>query len=319
MNRSRQADFCLLILAAQFFLLSLPAKESSGVLPATKPSINLPTLPQLQSPVVFFRNLLAMTSEQRQNYLTNKSPDVRARLEAKIREYELLDPSERELRLRSTDLRWYLLPLLRAAPANREAQLALVPADLRGLVKSRLMQWEILPPTLQQEFLDNERALRYFSRLDVTNNFSTADFRRQPSDADQTRWNLLSDAERQRISAQFNQFFELTPMEKQKTLGALSDVERQKMEKALADFEKLPPPQRAQCVRSFGKFVQMNAQERTQFLKNAERWSQMSPDDRKAWRDLVANVPQWPPLPPTAIMPPTLPRIQRMHPVAVTN
>ena len=30
----------------------------------------------------------------------------------------------------------------------------------------------------------------------------------------------------------------------------------------------------------------------------------MSPKERQAWRDLVAHVPQWPPLPPGFIMPP---------------
>ncbi len=36
-----------------------------------------------------------------------------------------------------------------------------------------------------------------------------------PSDAEQARWNALSEDERQKITAQFNQFFELTPDEKQ--------------------------------------------------------------------------------------------------------
>ena len=35
----------------------------------------------------------------------------------------------------------------------------------------------------------------------------------------------------------------------------------------------------------------MSASEKQEFLKNAERWSQMSPAERQAWRDLVANVP----------------------------
>ncbi|HEU6448059.1 MAG TPA: DUF3106 domain-containing protein [Verrucomicrobiae bacterium] len=320
MNRSQQADFLLIVLAAQLFVLPLAAQNFNGISHGRNPvvSTNFPPLPQLQSPVKFFRDLLAMTPEQRQNFLTNKSPEIRARLEAKINEYELLDPSERELRLRATELRWYLMPLLRASPTNREAQLALVPDDIRPIVKSRLIQWEILPPSLQDEFLENERALRYFSRLEVTNNFASGGFRHQPSDDEQARWNSLSDADRKRISAQFNQFFELTPVEKQKTLGVLSDDERQQMEKTLAAFDKLPPPQRLQCIHGFTKFAQMNPAERAQFLKNAERWSQMSADDRKAWRDLVQHVPQWPPLPPAAIMPPAMPKVHP-HPAVATN
>jgi hypothetical protein len=69
------------------------------------------------------------------------------------------------------------------------------------------------------------------------------------------------------------------------------------MEKTLQSFGKLPPSQRAECVNAFAKFASMNALDQAEFLKNAERWSALSPAERQAWRDLVVNVPQWPPLP----------------------
>lgn len=312
MNRSQPATLGLFVLAVHLCLSQLEAKDFPG-----NYSTNLPPFPRSPSPVQFFRNLLAMTPEQRESYFTNKPAGIRTRLEAKVREYELLDPSERELRLRATELRWYLMPLLRADQTNREAVLALVPDDLRDLVKARLNQWIILPPMLQQEFLDNERALRYFSRIDVTNNLAPGDYRHQPTDEEQARWNSLSNTERARMTAEFDRFFGLTAPEMKKTLGTLSPAERQQMEKTLADFDRLPPPQRQQCIRGFTKFAQMSPQDRTQFLKNAERWSQMSSADRKAWHDLVANVPQWPPLPPTAIMPPP-PRLRAL-PAVATN
>jgi len=69
------------------------------------------------------------------------------------------------------------------------------------------------------------------------------------------------------------------------------------MEKTLKTFDGLPPAQRGRCLRAFTQFASMSQQDRAEFLKNAERWSQMSPADRQAWRDLVVNVPVWPPLP----------------------
>ena len=129
-------------------------------------NLSLPPLPHLKSPVDLFRELLAMTPAERENYLTNRPPEIRARILAKVREYEALDPNERELRLRATELRWYLLPLLRESPTNRAAQLAAIPDDLQPLVKNRLRQWDILPPTLQAEFLESERTLRYFTHVD---------------------------------------------------------------------------------------------------------------------------------------------------------
>jgi hypothetical protein len=110
-------------------------------------------------------------------------------------------------------------------------------------------------------------------------------------------------------------------VEKQKALSGLSSPERVQMEKTIRTFDQLPLPQRMQCIRAFGKFADMSPQERTEFLRNAELWSQMSAADRKAWVDLVAHVPQWtPPPPPAIIMPPSLPSSRPdLHPQVVTN
>ena len=228
-----------------------------------------------------------MSPSERAQFLTNRPPQIRARIQAKVREYQLLNADEREARLRATELRWYLTPLLRAPAAERQARLASVPDELRGLVRSRLIQWEILPPPLQQEFLENDQALHYFAHVETTN---------RPA----------ASPEQQNIADQFNQFFELTPKEKQAMLNTLSTTEHAEMEKTLHSFEKLPPQQRQLCVRNYAKFAGMNAAERADFLKNAESWSKMSPQERQTWRDLVQTVPIWPPMPPP-LMPPMPP------------
>jgi hypothetical protein len=252
--------------------------------------------------------------------LTNRPPEIRDRILAKVHEYLALAPDERELRLNATELRWYLLPLLREPPANRDARLAQVPDNLRDLVRSRLEQWDALPAPSRQEFLDNERTLQYFSHVDSTNAPPEPGVPRGPNDAEQARWQALSGDERQNITAQFNQFFDLTPVEKQKTLNTLSDTERAQMEKALQAFDQLPPAQRRQCIHAFTQFAGMSPAERAEFLKNAERWSQLPPKERQAWRDLVAQVPLWPPLANASIMPPLPPKIQpHPHPTMATN
>jgi hypothetical protein len=312
--------------AAQLAVFSLAAQTTANVPPLEKNSFAvtniMPPIPQFHSPVDFFRNLLAMSSRDRNNFLTNKPPEVRAQILGKIHEYLALDPNERELRLRATELRWYLTPLLRDSTTNRDTRIVQAPDDLRGLIKSRLDQWDALPPELRQEFLDNERALRYFTHVDPTNNPALAEdgSHRGTNDDGQARWNTLSENDRQKITAQFNRFFELTPDEKQKTLGTLSGAERAQMEKTLQSFDKLPLQQRRECIRAFTEFAGMNPQDRAEFLKNAGQWSQMSPKDRQAWRDLVANVPQWPPLPQSIIMPPMPSKIlPRTHPLVATN
>jgi Protein of unknown function (DUF3106) len=320
MNRSRQTLWWLMLcVAGQGMVFPMFAGSVPGVPPPVKlfstPANGSPALSRPRSPVALFRQLLAMTPEERGNFLTNRPPQIREGILAKVNEYQALDPNERELRLRATELRWYLLPLLQESPSNRAVRLAQVPADLRELVKFRLDQWTILPPQLQQEFLENEQALRYFARLDVSNTMMLRKI--APPGSELARWTGMTEEERNRITANVNQFFELTPDEKAAALNTLSDAERGQMEKTLQAFDKLPPNQRDECIHAFAKFAGMSAPEKQEFLRNAERWSQMSPADRQAWRDLVVNVPEWPPLPQGFIAQPPSP--VNLHPVATTN
>jgi len=320
MNRLWQTSWWLVFcMAGQWTLSPAVAGTASDVLSPVEllsaPTNGLQTLQRAQSPVALFRQLLAMTPEECETFLTNRPPEIRERILAKVNEYEALDPNERELRLRATELRWYLLPLMRDSPSNRAANLAQVPPDIRDLVKARLDQWIILPPQLQQEFLENERTLRYFAHLDVSNSLVLQKI--APPGSELARWTAMTETQRNQIAVNVDQFFELTPDEKQAALGTLSDTERKQMEKTLQAFDKLPPDQREECVRAFAKFASMSTSEKQEFLRNAQRWSQMSPADREAWRDLVENVPEWPPLPQGFITPPPLPA--DFHPAAATN
>jgi hypothetical protein len=268
----------------------------------------------------YFRHLLAMSPQQRQAFLAAKPPAVRQRLLAKVNEYAALDPTDCEMRLRATELRLYLLPLLRASPEDRPAQLALVPDNIRDVVNARLMQWEILPPNLQHEFLENEHILGYFSGLNTTN--TSADDSTAPSDAERSHWDALPDGERSAMLGQFNQFFALSPVQKQQAIGGLPGTERTQMEKAMQAFDKMPEPQRSECIRAYAKFASLTPLQRRMFLKNAERWSQMSPAERKAWGDLAEHVPQWPPANSSVLMPPmpAMPAAHpNFHPVTATN
>jgi hypothetical protein len=312
MKRLWQTRWCLALLIAGVACgPPLRAQESTLNNPATgstSVSNHHPVSANAKSPVDLFRQLLAMTSEERSDFLTNRPPELRDRILAKVGEYEALEPNEREIRLRATELRWYLMPLLRIAPTNRTARLALIPPDVREIVEARLEQWSILPPTLQREFLDNESLLHYFARLDTGSN-PVDNFGREPSEAEKAHWNGLPEPERRQVMAGFNQFFSLTDEEKQRTLNTLSETERRQMEKTLNSFDQMPPLLRAECVHAYAKFASMTGAEQAEFLKNAERWSAMSPAERQAWRDLVVNVPQWPPLP-IGALPPSVPGVQ---------
>jgi len=278
--------------------------------PSNSASIALaPPLPTAKSPVDTFRELLAMNLTERKQFLADRSPENRRQILAKLRQYEALRPAERDLRLKVTELRWYLLPLMRTPATNRLEQFAAIPREDRQLVEDRLQLWDILPPELQKELLDNEATIRYLCELGNQNPSLT---NTSPGNVSHPRqgselWQNLSEDQKQKLLARFNQMFGLTDREKDKVLKTLSEPERQQIEKTLRKFSTLSPEQRAECIHSIEKFTKLSFEERRQFLKNADRWKLMSPDERQQWKEVVQKLTPQPPLPPGLNQPPLPP------------
>ena len=316
---------CLIGLMPIELALAQPAAptavKSEGV--ATAP---MPPIPK--SPIESFRKLLAMEEAEREKLLAGKTPQSRQSFEAKLKEYLALPASEREVRLKLVELRWYLAPLMKLAPSQRAANLAMVPEPDRPLVEERLNQWDQLPPDLQQKLLTNQMTMQYVMRLEGSTPAQReaalnglTDAQKQKLEADLTQWRQLPEDQRRKMLGYFGQFFELNEKEKEKILPVLSDSERQAMEKTLVAFQKLPKPQREACIAGFRKFSNLAAADRQLFLQNAGRWQEMNPQDRQAWRDLVRKVPEMPPLPSGLKMPP-MPRGLKPGPsplIASTN
>jgi CHAD domain-containing protein len=182
-----------------------------------------------------------------------------------------------------------------------------VPAELRPLVEARLTQWNILPATLQQQVLQDDNTLDIAAQLAAIPTTQRSNLlsalpsqRRAEVEGSFQKWLQLSDAQRRLLSERVSRYFDLTAEEKQKVLSTLSEAERSQMETTLREFEKLAPAQRVRCINAFGTFASFTPEERQQFLKNAERWQAMTPDQRQAWRKLVQAAPVLPPLPPGA-------------------
>jgi hypothetical protein len=305
--------------------VATPATPAPVRPPATlilAPPAPVPTLPSARSPISFFRDLLAMDAPGRVRALTNRSPEARALILAKVREYESLTPDERELRLWVTELRWYLRPLMSLPPTIRSAQLAAIPDTYRSLVEARLTEWDKLSPELQAELLANEATIRYLTEIEGR----TDEQRRQALEAIPPggrnlleqgidKWSALSEDQRQRMLSRFHAFFELTAQEQRKVLDTLPELDRSQIEKTVRAFDNLPPDQRDQCIQSLQKFVSLSPAERHRFLRSAERWKAMSPSDRQVWRELVRKLPPRmpPPLPPP--LPPMRPGSRQVPPV----
>lgn len=282
---------------------ALQSTHSTGKVPRTPPPPYLwPIRPVAKSPVERFRELLALSPAQRAKALAGRSPENRRLLLAKLREYDALKPSVRELRLRVTELHYYLMPLMQTPATNRDAQLAMIPVADRELVRDRLAEWDKLNPAAQSQLLTNEATIRYFTEIQSASDRDRENALRRLSPTAKQRyaqWQALPLDQRRRTLSQFAQFWSLTPQEKQRALNTLSEPERLQIQKTLHTFSGLPASLRSRCLRSFEKFAGLSLAERQQFLENAERWRLMSPEQREAWRGLVNTLASesGPPLP----------------------
>jgi hypothetical protein len=281
--------FCLA--SAVLCSLSLQAQSTT----------NITAIAPVKSPVTIFREMLAMSPEDRRATISIYPPENQKRIIEKLDEYQMLPDELRERRLRETELRWYLRPLMDEPRTNRTARLALIPEEERSLVEERLQMWDVLPPDLKQQWTNDDMVADYFAQIqsdpdhrDVILSNAPVD-RRAELEKGLEHWEQMSGGERQKALLGFNKFFELPPEEEEKTLDTVSDEERQQMQQTLDAYKNLSPQQRAQCIRSFEKFANMSVAERNQFLKNVERWNEMTPEERQKWRDLVTVAPILPP------------------------
>lgn len=272
-----------------------------------------PPFPTIQSPVAFFRTLLETNQQARDQILSERPPQQRKLLEAKLNEYLAMPQEERELRLFMTELRWYLTTILRSDTSNRVLLLKQTPEKYQPLIRDRLQHWEKLPEDIRKELLENENALQYALRLTNSPDSKTRDTLaflppQQKARVQQilATWNYLPESRRKAIVENFNRIFELSQQEQEAALKILPPAERIRMENTLSAFSKLPKEERERCIASFQKFATMNEKEREQFLRNAAKWAEMTPQEREAWRNIVRSFHltkkiELPPLPPGLI------------------
>ena len=123
----------VILLAGLFAARMLPAQPTSAPPSVARIAPSLPTLPPplpSQTPVDYFRQILDMTPEERDKSLASRSESSRLFLQGKLKEFQALAPAVREARLQTLQLRWLVLPLMKAPADQRPARR---PADRPGL------------------------------------------------------------------------------------------------------------------------------------------------------------------------------------------
>jgi len=264
-----------------------------------------------RNPMDDFRRLLALTPAERELDLADKSEGFRTMLLGKLKEYDALAPEQQELRIRSTELRFDMMYLLRASPERRTEKLERMSEDRRKLVQARLEQWDKLSPDLQQDVLEHQSTLSYVVRVDGAPASAKEDVFASMSpeyrEKVKTRieeLNSLPKEKRNQMMGAFHSLFDLSDREQQGILEKLNQDERVKLEQKLQEYEKLSPDERKRCMDSARKFNNLSADDQARFMATAERWEKMSEDERNTWRSLIK---QMPPLPPGAGVPPLPP------------
>jgi len=262
------------------------------------------TVPVPPSPIDYFRSLIVATPVEREKLLVGKSPESCRVLTNSIHAYLALSPGDRELRLRSLGLRYYLTPLLRLPATNRTQNIERIPEAFREIIRERLAAWDKLPAPEQKKLLEAGQASRVASvmtpPLPPTPTGTSVGASISPS-ADMkaiAEWRLYSESKKQEIVARFERFSDMPEPKKALEQLPLSPTEREQIEKSLEKLRTLPPTQRGLVLSSFKKFADLPIEERRQFLRNAESWKAMSPEERDRWRQLVNNLPPLPPFPP---------------------
>jgi hypothetical protein len=274
--------------------------------------------PMPPSPVQEFRNWLR-SDEERKVALATRSPESRAAIQRKIDEYMKLPPAEREMKLTATEFQWYLKPLLKmAAGPARNAEVIKVPVLWQPMIMQRLSEWDKVSPKLKQEAFEHQLVVEYVStpahkQQAVLRSLSEEE--RKALAQRLGRWQMLPATARARMDDRLREFFALDSAQRQETLNNFSPAERKRMELTLQAFSALTREQREVCIRSFaqfaGKFASMTDAEKVAFLKNVDRWQEMSQEERDTWRQVVAIVPPMPPIPLPPISGPPMPPTQR--------
>jgi hypothetical protein len=217
-----------------------------------------------------FRELLTMKPAEREQYFTNRPPQVREQLEQKIHEYEAMTPDVREARLRATQLHWYLSRFIPVPASNATFQLSAVPDGYRAFVSNRLSQFQLLPPALRQDVLAHPTTAGYFLGRAATN-AAGAPPPPPALPAPLATIGKLTAEQREKLFSNFARFFDLPAEQKQVVLARLAPADRSRVQAVLAAIERLPADQRVRGLQSISLLFTMTDDQQRELLRSAAR------------------------------------------------
>lgn len=265
----------------------------------THSSVPLPII--APPPGEVFRSIMEMKEDERELYLKDKSLAEQRYIKEKIAEFLNLNPFEREVKFRVWNLRYYFGIVAQIPIQARVQWLNQIPEPYRSALEERLKEWDLLSEDIKKEIISNSRLLEFLvpafnepplpplpnTKLLLVN---------QDLEKELAHWKELSTEHRQKILDKFRELLTLRVQE-------IADLIKQthphmeKLKSLLIKISDLPDPEKTNCLKALEHFLQMNVEEQEKFLKKAEFWMSLTPQQRQAWKKLLSDIPM-PPLPP---------------------
>ncbi|MBG86227.1 MAG: hypothetical protein CMO80_04925 [Verrucomicrobiales bacterium] len=267
--------------------LSLTSSHAAGL-----PAIPVP-VPEQASPVKLFRDLLAKSPGERDAYLVKQTPKVQSFIRQRLARYEAMSPEVREMKLQTTELRFFLRPQLTTNPAQRQIMLATTPPQHRETIRQRIERWDALAPELQQQIIKNESMLNMILRVGDPAEGVTGQVPGK-SREELTAWNSLPHGDRLEMLDKFRSFFEFNVLEKERIIASLPEYQRNKITGTISALQNLSPEQRAACLKALQRFGSMTVARQQRFFRNADAWAKITPEEKRAWRLVVREAPPLP-------------------------
>jgi hypothetical protein len=278
----------ILILATAIRMSGAPALSAAQLAPIPVP------VPVQQSPVELFRKLMADSPGERDEYLARQTSSVRSFLQQRLNQYAAMTREARELKLQTTELRFFLRPQLTASPVQRQIMLATTPDHYREIVRLRIERWDGLSPELQQQILKNEALLGLILRIGQSGSTGFSKTMPRGVSAELKAWNALPAGDRLQMLSSFRSFFAFSEFEKSRIIASLPEYQRHKITGTLTALHELSPDERTACLNALQRFGSMSLAEQQRFFRNAEAWRNITPAEQTAWRMVVR---EFPPLP----------------------
>lgn len=238
-----------------------------------------------------------MSVEQRIDALADRGPNERSAILDKVREYEGLSADVREKRLWQTEFHYFFHGLRSHDRSEREIALQAIEDPMRSRLWIGFQLWDGLDLESRDALIQERRAVTYLltrvhelSALEQEPESSAASIG-SVTDLDAGAVNLSRAIED--LEATHRKLLEDFDTLAQQ-VGPMSAKEEAQLRILVEAFVNLPRQKRDETFRTVLELAESSEGERQEFVQEALRWREISPEERAKWRYIATQLPPMP-------------------------